>query len=89
MHVCTINDSASDMQEKDERFVRYADLIRSAMEHVRTADVSAFFARCGSGHTDWFDHNDGSIDVGYRISKRPFGGSGVLDLSLCHIYYGK
>lgn len=58
------------------------------MQHVKHANVKIFFKQCGSD-ADWFRKSDGSIDVGYRLNRRMYGGWEFLDVSLCHIYYGK
>lgn len=37
---------------------------------------------------DWM-HGDGTIAMGFRIAKEYDSGSEVLNLSFCHVYYGK
>jgi hypothetical protein len=48
-----------------------------------------FFELCGDGYTSWFNRFDGSVKYGYRVEHRPSGGWEYLDISLCHMYYGK
>jgi hypothetical protein len=40
---------------------------------------------------EWMDQGqgDGSIGMGFRMAKEYDCGSEVLNLSLCHVYYGK
>ena len=89
LHVCSIGDYKGEMKEEDEPFENYANLVQKVIEHLKNADAKKFFEQCGDGYTDWFNHFDGSIDGGYRLNQRPSGGWDNLDISLCHMYYGK
>ncbi len=89
LHVCSIGDYKSEIKEGDERFESHAQLVQRVMEHLRIADVRKFFEVCGSGFDSSFNEHDGSIEAGYRLNHRPLGGWSNLDVSLCHIYYGK
>lgn len=88
LHVCSIGDYKDAIKERAQTFESYADLMQRVMEHVRNADVEKFLAQCGDGYTGSFNHFDGSIEAGFRLSQRE-GWGDYLDVSLCHIYYGK
>lgn len=88
LHVCSISDYKDAIKEGDQTFEHYADLVKRVMEHLRNADVEKFFAQCGDGYTGSFNHFDGSIEAGFSLSQRK-GWGNFLDVSLCHIYYGK
>ena len=88
-HVCSAADYKPAIQEGDETFDSHAQLIQRVMEHLKNADVEKFFERCGNGFSSGFDNFQGSIGVGYRLNHRSLGGWDNLDISLCHIYYGK
>ena len=89
MHICTIGDYNGDIQTGDVLFKEYASLVKRVMEHVKNANPKKFFEQCGDGYDSSFNHYDGSIGAGYRINKRESGGWNNLDISLCHIFYGK
>ena len=89
LHVCSIGNYKSEIREGDEKFESHASLVQRVMEHLKNADVRKFFEVCGMGFNDSFNRHDGSIEVGYRLNHRPGGGWNNLDVSLCHIYYGK
>lgn len=89
LNVCTVGDYRSDMQKGDEQFERYADLVKKVMDNIKNPDFKSFQELCGDGYTSWFNHMDGSVELGFRINQRPLGGWDFLDVSLCHIYYGK
>jgi len=59
------------------------------MKKLKNIDKDKLKEKCGSGFNYGFNSFDGSIDSGYRINYRPNGGWECLDISLCHIYYGK
>lgn len=88
-HVCTIGDYKSRIREGDETFEDFPNLISMAIKYLRVADRNKFGEICGSGYSGFFNSMDGSVKVGYRLSHRPSGAWSNLDLSLCHIYYGK
>jgi len=89
-HVLTIGDHDLDLSSEDEIFDSYSRLLQRAMEHLRNFDVGRFYELCGYGFDDNFMPSDGSIVEGFRLSGRPReGGCRLLDVSLCHIYYGK
>lgn len=89
LHVCTIGNYKEDAREGDERPCNYAGLVNVVMRHLKNADVEKFYTQCGDGYDSSFNRFDGSISAGYRINSRPLGGANYLDISLCHIYYGK
>jgi hypothetical protein len=89
MHVCSIGDYKSDIKEGDEAFSSYVNLVQTVIHHLKHADIDKFFRECGDGYDDMFNEYDGGIGAGYRLTQRPSGGWNHLDISLCHIYYGK
>jgi len=65
-------------------------MIDAALEVLASKENrKAFFDKCGNGYTSWFSNFDGSIDIGYRLSWNNSIWDEGIDLSLCHIYYGK
>lgn len=88
LHVCSIGDYKNAIKVGDQTFEHYEDLVKRVMEHLRNANVEKFFAQCGDGYDPPFNHFDGSIEAGFRLSQRE-GWGDFLDVSLCHIYYGK
>ncbi len=89
LHVCSIGDYRSDIKEGDQTFESYAELVKRVMMHLKNADVQKFFTHCGEGYDSTFNHSDGSVEAGFRLNQRPSGGWDYLDVSLCHVYYGK
>ena len=89
-HVLTVGNSTLDLSSEYETFDNYTRLVQRTMEHLRNFDISRFYGECGPGFNDFFMPSDGSIVEGFRLSGRPReGGCRLLDVSLCHIYYGK
>ena len=65
-------------------------MVEAAMELLKDIDTEAFAKKCGDGYTDWFNHFDGDIDIGYRLHMEPMGGAWPrIIISLTHLYYGK
>ena len=89
LHVCSVGNYESEIKEGDETFQNHAKLVKRVMENLKSADVKKFFESCGTGFDYSFNEMDGSIAAGYRLNHRPCGGWNNLDVSLCHIYYGK
>jgi hypothetical protein len=89
LHVCSISDYKSNIREGDDAFRSYENLVQTVMMHLRNADTEEFFRQCGDGYDDMFNECDGSVDVGYRLTQRSLCGWNYLDVSLCHVYYGK
>lgn len=95
--VCTIADYKTDM--KDDKlavaFNDYDDLIKridvllSDDPNQKTSKPAQFVSECGSGYNNGFNEMDGSIDMGFCAQYRPNGAWNNIDISLCHIYYGK
>lgn len=85
-HICSIGDYRSEITEKDEVFDNYDNLIKKVMLNVKNVDTNLFLKQCGDGLDSFFD---GSIGIGYRINQRFLGAWEHLDISLCHIFYGK
>jgi hypothetical protein len=96
LHVCTLFDYRDDVNKGDESA---PDLVSEAynygmiIEHVHKLLLPLTFndlkRTCGDGYSQDFMHFDGSISLGYKITHRPSGGWNLIDVSLCHIYYGK
>ena len=89
MYVCTICDYKSEIKEDDEKFDDFNELEKRAIGLIKEANTGEFFKQCGNGYTDWFNRGDGSIGTGIRIVNNQLGAWDFLDISLCHIYYGK
>ena len=85
-HICSVEKGYRQPRDGDTLIQNLDDLIEHVMEDIETADQDAFIETCGDGHNDNFNDYDGSVDVGYRL-KGVWGRA--LELSLCHIYYGK
>ncbi|HIH24530.1 TPA: hypothetical protein HA251_05840 [Candidatus Woesearchaeota archaeon] len=88
-HVCSIGSDDFGRYNGSKSVDDERTLVQLAMEHMRNADVDAFFSECGDGYDYSFNHMDGSIKEGYRMSAESNSMYPRLDLSLCHIYYGK
>ena len=88
VHICSIGDYKNDLRTGDKKFKSYSNLIRQTIRCIKRANTKHFFDMCGDGYTDGFNEDDGTIDVGFRVHMidRVFP---VLNISLCHIYYGK
>jgi len=89
MHVFTIGDYKSNIQKEDEKFSSISELVDKVIRELENINSKKFTKKCGDGYNEWFNRDDGSVDVGYRLAHRPYGGWNELDISLCHIYYGK
>lgn len=89
MHICAIGNVKSDMEKNDRQHFSFSTLVQDAMDCARDADKEEFLKRCGDGHTGGFNHFDGTVKPGYRISLRHETSSDVVDVSMCHMYYGK
>ena len=89
LHVCSVGDYKSDIQEGDQTFESYSELVKNVMAHLKNADGKNFFTNCGEGYGPAFNHFDGSVGAGFRLNQRSSGGWDYLDVSLCHVYYGK
>lgn len=87
--ITTLQDYAGDYGEGDTYCNGHKDMVVKAMELVKNANLKKLQEECGDGYNDGFNHNDGSISVGYRMQYEPNGGWNQLVLSLIHIYYGK
>lgn len=89
LHICSIGDYKGSILDRDDVFDNYAQLIKTAMVHLKKADFKKFVDQCGTGYDATFNPFDGTVDGGYRLNHRALGGWANLDISLCHIYYGK
>lgn len=97
LFVCTISDYKTDMV-KDEQAIPFNDY-NLLMERLcvllqddpnqKIEKKSKFNQMCGSGYHYGFNEHDGDVDMGYCAQYRPNGGWNNIDISLCHIYYGK
>ncbi len=82
--ICSVNDYNCEIKKADETFDDPTQLVQRVMERVRMTDTKTFFEVCGSGSNS--GEPSYSIAVGYRLS---LNGRRGLDVSLCHLYYGK
>jgi hypothetical protein len=95
--ICTIADYRTEM-EKDNQAIpfnsydllmeRICVLLQDNPNH-KIGSKTKFNQLCGSGYHYGFNEHDGDIDMGYCCQYRPNGGWNNLDISLCHVYYGK
>jgi hypothetical protein len=89
LQVCSLGDDRQAIKSKEETFDNYALLVQRAMQLVKDAPESKFWETCGNGFNQHFNSCDGDTGRGYRISLRKSGARDYIDISLCHIYYGK
>lgn len=76
--------------QSNQSFKDNESMVEAAMELLKDIDTEAFAKKCGDGYTDWFNHFDGDIDIGYRLHMEPMGGAWPrIIISLTHLYYGK
>lgn len=94
---CSIADYKSDMV-KDDQAIPFNDynLLMERICVLITDDPNQkrglepqFREKCGSGYNYAFNTMDGDIGVGYYATYRPNGGWDIIDIALCHMYYGK
>lgn len=88
--VATLSDSACGFKKGEDHYCQTkSQMINKAihaMHHADNAKIEAF----GKLRTEsWMEGGDGSLGMGYRIASEWDCGSRVLNLSLCHVYYGK
>ena len=76
---------ASD-DENAEIYQSVEDACKEIKELLQNASKDEFFERCGEGYNGYFEENDGSISMGYKVKN---SGTDTLNVMLCHIYYGK
>ena len=88
VHICTMAEYLKDMRPEDETAPDLKGIVELVMQKVKMADKKAFRKVAGDGFSYGFEQGDGSIGVGYRLYARDCTFS-VLEVSLCHIYYGK
>ena len=94
-YVCSVFDYRSDVSSSDKIYEDYdhdamCQDVRRLLTGSRLAKLNKqFLEECGEGYHYGFNSDDGSVVTGYRITQRPNGGWCNLDISLCHIYYGK
>lgn len=90
--LATLADYKSDMKDTDLEFSNIQEMIDYIMVVIKDRKErfkDEFLRTCGTGFNSWFNSNDGDVDVGYRLHRRPNGGWNNLDVSLVHVYYGK
>jgi hypothetical protein len=90
--LATLADYRGDFKEGNEGCRSHGDMINSAFSILNGAvrQYKPEFRRiCGDGYNDWFNSDDGSVGVGYRLWYSPNGGWNKLNIGLCHMYYGK
>ncbi len=89
--VATLGDYKSRMVETDTPCANLDELVLMATEAARTAKIAKkdeFRRVCGSGYNEFFNSDDGSVDIGWRLQLRGVSWP-EIDISLVHIYYGK
>lgn len=85
--VATLSDSSCGFKKgEDDYCYNKSQMINKAIHHMRHADKKEFEKLRTE---EWMDQGDGSIGIGYRIASEWDSGSRVINLSLCHVYYGK
>lgn len=92
LHICTLLDYQSAFIKGDEVFGGndpHTPAILAAGRLLDKATLATLKEGCGDGYHYGFEKFDGSVELGYRVAHRPSGGWNRLDVSLCHIYYGK
>ena len=87
--ITSLADYRGSCDTKDIKCKSHQDLLTKTLELIKKFDPKTFESECGDGYCSWFNHDDGSIGVGYRLQHRPQGGWNNLDISAIHIYYGK
>lgn len=87
--VATLCDSACAFNKEDWLCQTKSQMINRAAHAMQCAarDKKEEFKELRT--EGWMENGDGSVDMGFRIAKEYNGGSEVLNLSLCHVYYGK
>lgn len=87
--VATLDDSACHFKKGEDLYCQSkSQMINRAVHAMQCAakDKDKFNRM---REPEWMTHGDGSVGMGFRISCEYDSGSEVLNLSLCHIYYGK
>jgi hypothetical protein len=88
--VATLSDSSCGFKKGEDHYCQTkAQLINRAAHAMQCADRDKVDEFEKLRTPDWMDRGDGSVSMGFRIAKEYDGGSEVLQLSLCHVYYGK
>ncbi len=87
--ICSVEDYAKHIQDEDEVFGSYEYIVKRVMAIVKEADRKEFRRKAGDGFCSDFNPFDGSVGIGYRLKYKENGGWDALDVSLCHMYYGK
>jgi len=96
LFVCTIANYRSDMKSNNgipfNNYDKLMEKINSLLEEDPNKKISRFDdlkKECGSGYNYAFNQYDGDIGLGYFAEYRPNGAWHNIDISFCHIYYGK
>ena len=92
MFLCGVSDYELSFEEK-ESFQTTDKAVDRVIEICRNAsskeNIIKFFQKKGDGYTSWFNGDDGSVDIGWRVHWEPDGGFNKLYISMIHVYYGK
>lgn len=67
----------------------YEDMIDKTMEILKNFDANELFRKLGNGYCSWFNMDDGSTGIAYRMHTECVGGWEKLFISLTHAFYGK
>lgn len=89
--VATLADSIHDFNAKNDDVycAGQTQMINKAMQAMALAERNKKEEFDALRVEDWMEDGDGSVNTGFRMHMDYDGGSEVLILSLCHIYYGK